>query len=26
MDAGNSGLVMIDGFLGSVDYRSRFLP
>ncbi len=26
MDAGNSGLALIDGFLGSVEYRSRFLP
>jgi len=25
-DAGNSGLALIDGFIASAEYRSRFLP
>ncbi len=25
-DAGNSGLALIDGFLGAPEYRSRFVP
>ncbi len=26
MDAGNSGLALINSFLGGPEYRSRFLP
>lgn len=26
LDAGNSGLALVDGFLGSAEYRARFLP
>ena len=26
LDGGNSGLALIDGFLGAQEYRNRFLP